>query len=258
MTLFLQNNSEIFIKFYVLFTVTEISGPKYRVMAGSLMYTSFSIGKIILGLLAWAIPYWRNLTLVIFIPQVVLISYYWILPESVRWYLSKGKFEESEALLKKMAQVNGTTLSERSLELLRRTAEEEHRKKAKAELAGVKEPWIVAEVFRHKKILLRCVTSPVWWIACTMIYYGLNVNSVNILSGNQYVNYMTVAAAEIPGYWAAVILLGRIGRRAVLTGGFWICTACLIAFVFIPTGKLSYSFYISTLNYPTLSQTILQ
>lgn len=201
------------------------------------MYTAFSVGKIILGLMAWAIPYWRNLTLALYLPQIILITYYWICPESVRWYLSKGRFEESEAMLRKMAQVNGTTLSDTSLEALKKTAEEEQKRKAKQEQAGEKEPWIVLEVFKYKRILLRCVTSPIWWIGCTMIYYGLNINSVNILGGNQYVNYMIVGAAEIPGYWAAVILLGKIGRRPVLTGGFWICAVCMIAFAFIPTGK---------------------
>ncbi|KAJ0183556.1 hypothetical protein K1T71_001532 [Dendrolimus kikuchii] len=153
----------------------------------------------------------------------------------MRWYLSKGKFEESAAMLRRMAQVNGTQLSDSSLEALKKTAEEDIKRKAKSEQAGENEPWVVVEVFKHKKILLRCATSPIWWIACTMIYYGLNINSVNILGGNQYVNYMIVAAAEIPGYWAAMILLGKIGRRPVLAGGFWICSICMIAFAFIPS-----------------------
>lgn len=216
----------------------ELMGPKYRVAGGVVMNTFFAVGQVTLGLIAWAIPTWRELTLAIYLPQLITISFYWLIAESVRWYLSKGRYEEAEAVLKNVARINKKQLSKKSLQELKQNAEEEKKTQAlEAELKS-KEPWLIVEVFRHKSILLRCCVSPVWWITTTFIYYGLSINSIN-LTGNMYLNYVTVSAVEIPGFWIAFLLLGIIGRKPVLIGAFFTCAACQIAFIFIPDGKCS-------------------
>lgn len=214
----------------------ELVGPKYRVAAGAAMNTCFALGQVTLGLIAWGVPNWRNLTLTLYIPQFLTIFYFWLISESVRWYMSKGRFDESEALLRKVARVNGKVLSEKSLEALRRTAQEKIRASAEEADKRGGEPWLVVKVFQHKKILIRVLVSPVWWITTTFIYYGLSLNAVN-MSGNRYLNYVAVAAVEIPGFWISYFLMDRIGRKPVLTGAFWLCAACQIAYIFIPQGK---------------------
>lgn len=211
-------------------------GPKYRVVAGGILTSSFALGQMCLGLVAWAVPDWRRLTLALYIPQLLTLSYFWILAESVRWYLSKGRYDESEALLKEIARVNRKQLSEDSLRLLRVTAENDKKKRAIEDAEKALEPWLPVLVFRHKQILIRCMVLPVWWITTTLVYYGLSINSV-LISGNKYVNYVAVAAVEIPGFWLSVLLLGRVGRRPVLMGAFWMCAACQAAYVFMPSGK---------------------
>ncbi|CAG5054649.1 unnamed protein product [Parnassius apollo] len=223
--------SGIFTCAYIL--VMELVGPKYRVAAGASMNTFFSIGQILMGLIAWGVPNWRNFTLALYIPQFLTISYFWIISESVRWYMSKGRYEQSEAIIKEVARVNKKELSETSLVALRRTAEEEKIHQATEQAARANEPWLIVLVFRHKKILTRCLVSPVWWITTTFIFYGLSINSIN-MSGNRYLNYIAVSAADIPGYWTSVLLLGKIGRKPVLFGAFWACAACQIGYIFMP------------------------
>ncbi|XP_050563221.1 organic cation transporter protein-like [Spodoptera frugiperda] len=217
---------------YIL--LTELVGPDYRVAVGAALKTCFALGQVTLGLLAWAVPNWRNLTLVIYTPQLLTIFYYWIISESVRWYMSKGRFDKSEALLKKVAKVNRRQLSDKSVEALRHTAEEKLRNDLKVE-GSSGEPWLVVQVFRHKPILVRCMVSPVWWVTTTFIYYGLSLNAVN-MSGNKYLNYIAVAAVEIPGFWTAYYLMGTIGRKPVLTGAFWLCSVCQLVYIFLPQG----------------------
>lgn len=213
-----------------------MSGPKYRVAAGICCSTFFASGLVILGLIAWAVPNWRILTLILFIPQLLIVSYLWIITESSRWYISKGRYEESEEVLKTIAKVNKTQLSEKSLNALRENAEEAKRNQAELKRQNKTEPWLIVIVFRHKRILLRCMIVPIWWISALFVYYGLIINAVNI-SGNKYLNYMAVAAAQIPGFLAVLLLLDRIGRRPLLCGGFFICAACQIAYIFMPTGN---------------------
>lgn len=77
-------------------------GPKYRVAAGAMISSMFAIGQVILGFIAWGVQPWRSLTQVLYAPQLLVVSYFWILSESVRWLLSKGRYVESEAILKKV------------------------------------------------------------------------------------------------------------------------------------------------------------
>ncbi|XP_026331300.1 solute carrier family 22 member 16-like, partial [Hyposmocoma kahamanoa] len=110
-----------------------------------------------------------------------------------------------------------------------------------------KKPWLVVEVFRHKPILLRCLVSPVLWITMTFVYYGLSINAVN-MAGDQYLNYALASAVEIPGYWSALLVMRRVGRRPVLTSGYWICAACQAAYIFLPDGQFSLSLIVFLLG----------
>lgn len=225
-----------FKKFYLL-TAMEFVGPEYRVAAGAMTSTCFSLGLMLQALMAWIFPYWRHLLLALYIPQLFMIAYFWIMPESVRWYMSKGRYTESEQVLKQAASINGKALSEKSLLGLRQSSEEEIEKKKLAKENRVREPSLVSLVFQHKPILLRCMITPMWWITTTLVYYGMSMNAVN-MSGNKYLNYAAVAAVEIPGFWTAVLLLDRVGRKPLLFGAFWVCAMCQIGFIFMPDGKV--------------------
>lgn len=215
----------------------ELMGPKYRVVGSASIDTFFAIGQVLTGLIAWGVPNWRYLTLILYIPQLFTILYFWLITESVRWYMSKGRFDDSEALLKKVAKMNGTLLSEKSLKSLRDWSLEEERNNRLEEKMKGHEPYLIVKVFQHKRVLLRCIVSPIWWITTTFVYYGLSINAVN-MSGNKYLNFVAVSAVEIPGFWTAVFLMTKIGRKPVLIGAFWTCAACQIAYIFMPPSEL--------------------
>ncbi|XP_047523322.1 organic cation transporter protein-like [Pieris napi] len=223
---------------YIL--LMEVVGPKYRVAAGATMNTCFSIGQITMGLIAWAVPDWRKLTLILYIPQFITIFYYWVMFESIRWYMSKGRYEDAEKTLKRVAEINGNQLSDDSIESLKLSAEKEKIQALVDKEAKKEDPWLIVILFRYKRVLLRVCVSPVWWITTTFIYYGMSINSTN-MSGNRYVNYIAVAAVEIPGYWTAFLLMSIVGRRPVLAGAFWVCAVCQIAYIFIPSEVYSLS-----------------
>ncbi|KAI5633326.1 sugar transporter domain-containing protein [Phthorimaea operculella] len=215
---------------YIL--LMEIVGPKRRVIVGALCSTGTSIGHLFVAGIAWAVPYWRNFLLAIYIPQLLLFPTILLVSESVRWLISKGQYEKAESMLKDIARTNGTQISTNTIMTLKNAVKEE-----KSQISNKQQEekdWLVVLVFKHKPILIRCLVTPVMWITLTLIFYGLLINSVNLTAGNKVFNYFAVSLAEVPGYWTACLLLDRIGRKPVLAGGFGLCAFSLIACIFVP------------------------
>ncbi|XP_061706066.1 LOW QUALITY PROTEIN: organic cation transporter protein-like [Cydia pomonella] len=224
---------------YIL--ATELVGPKYRVLTSATMSSAFAAGQMIVGLVASVVTEWRHLTLVLFCPVFLTVFYYWIVHESHRWLLSKNKQEQARATLNHVAGVNGRTILIAEMEFLLTAIP----RKMEANKIDTKTPLLIRVVKSHV-MLRRCCITPVWWITTTFIYYGLSINSVS-LSGNMYLNYVATAAVEIPGYWTAVLVLDRVGRKVTLFTGYMLCAICCISFAFIPNNMygLSLALYLT-------------
>ncbi|XP_038214314.1 organic cation transporter protein-like [Zerene cesonia] len=205
----------------------ELVGPKYRVLASATSSSMFAVGQVILGGVAWLIQPWRYLIMALHIPCFLIISYYWILSESIRWLLSKQRFMEARQILEKIARVNKKQISEKSMEGLL-TPPLVTEKTIEANQRG-----LVSTIVKSPILLRRVCTTPIWWITTTFVYYGLSINSTS-LSDTMYLNYILTCAIEIPGFYTAVFILDRIGRKPTLSGGFFFSAICNIAFVFIP------------------------
>ncbi|KOB58165.1 Organic cation transporter, partial [Operophtera brumata] len=96
----------------------EMVGPKYRVVTGATSSSMFAVGQVILGSVAWLVQPWRYMIMALHIPCFLIIAYYWLLSESVRWLLSKRKYAEARTVLEKVARFNKKQISEKSLESL--------------------------------------------------------------------------------------------------------------------------------------------
>ncbi|XP_063622402.1 organic cation transporter protein-like [Cydia splendana] len=233
----------------------QLVGSKYRVLASSVNLVSFPVGHIIMAGIAWLVQSWRYFIMSLYIPCFLMMAYYWCISESVRWLLTKERFNEAKEVLEKVARVNKTKISEKSMQALMKPApakETQVIKKScinnKTKNSGSKNfektinitnnsKGLIYTIFKSPILLCRVCTTPVWWIATTFVYYGLSINSTG-LSGNMYVNYMLVAAVEIPALYTAMLLLDRVGRKAILATGFLLSAACNIAFAFIDNNEL--------------------
>ncbi|XP_034829488.1 organic cation transporter protein-like [Maniola hyperantus] len=205
----------------------ELVGPKYRVITSATSSSIFSIGQVLLGSVAWLIPEWRYMIIALHVPCFVIIGYYWILSESVRWLLSKQKYPEAKRILETVARVNQTQISDKSMEALMSP------RQPTITVPNVQRPGLIRSILSSPVLLRRVCTTPIWWITMTLVFYGLSINSTS-LSDTMHLNYILTCAIEIPGYFTAVLLLDRIGRKVTLCCGFFFSSACNIAFVFIP------------------------
>ncbi|XP_045521883.1 organic cation transporter protein-like [Pieris brassicae] len=202
----------------------ELVGPKYRVVTSATSSSAFALGEVLLGAIAWLVRPWRTLILTLYIPVFLLLSYNWILFESVRWLLAKKKFDEARNVLENVAKTNNAEISAKSLDALLNPSTITKNSQQRS---------LVKCIFRSRVLLKRVCTTPIWWMTTTFIYYGLSINSTS-LSSTIYLNYILAVAVEIPGFYSSVITLDRFGRRKTLCFAFFFSAACNLAFIFIP------------------------
>ena len=85
---------------------TEISSVKYRGMVIGLACMAWSVGMILMPLLAYLVNRWKILRVVSVVPLAYVFLCWTILPESPRWLLTKKKVSEAKEILVKVAKVN--------------------------------------------------------------------------------------------------------------------------------------------------------
>lgn len=87
-------------------TVIEVIGPSWRGLAGNLFCLPFALGYMVLPGVAYFLRDWRTLQLVLSVPSILQLVVYWLLPESPRWLLRKGRTVQAEKILRNMAKWN--------------------------------------------------------------------------------------------------------------------------------------------------------
>ena len=90
----------------------EMVGPSKRVVAGVVCQYFFTAGYLVTGTMAYLIRDWHLLQIALSVPGIVFLSYWWFLPESIRWLLTQGRKEEANAILRKVAKENKVSLPE--------------------------------------------------------------------------------------------------------------------------------------------------
>ncbi|XP_061712608.1 solute carrier family 22 member 3-like isoform X1 [Cydia pomonella] len=207
----------------------ELVSPTRRMAAVSILTSCNCLGAVVKGLLAWTQPYWRDLILMLYLPMSVSIFYFWIAPESVRWLISKKRYEEAKTILLKASKMNGRVLSDNTLKKITEGVNSANSK-------GDNGTNLFYMMWKHKTILVNCIAMSVCSLSSAFMTKGLAISSVSI-SGNKYVNFCMVAVVAIPGLWTATFLNDKIGRRSFFFCLFWVSGFCQLINIFIPKGS---------------------
>lgn len=98
------------------FPVIEWLGVEKRILASLILGIPLATGAASLSLLDYLTGYWRTWARWAYPPSFLLLLYPWLLPESVRWLVTKGRLHEAVAAIRTAAKCNRLDVSEDSLE----------------------------------------------------------------------------------------------------------------------------------------------
>lgn len=195
----------------------ELVGPSKRTLGGTVIMCCFTIGNILLGSIAMFVRNFRIILRFSYAPALLVISYFWLIPESSRWLMIIGRQREAVNVILRAAQVNRVKLSDKTLKKLHDRCNSVGSERDNiVELAGQSSSGIAA-ICKSRKLLLRTISCCFCWLVNAFVAYGLTVNSVG-LAGSKYANFMLISSVEIPAYILTYFIMGRVGRRWSLCG----------------------------------------
>ncbi|XP_068192032.1 solute carrier family 22 member 2-like isoform X2 [Antennarius striatus] len=200
--------------------LTEIVGMKYRRTVGILFQMFFSVGLLILPLLAYFITDWRWLQAATTVPYIFFLSYYWLIPESPRWLISQKNYSKGLETMEAMAKENKRNIS-RDFETL--TGDEEESSSS----VSVFDLFRTPNMRKYTFILMFC-----WWTS-SVVYQGL-VLRVGISQGNIYIDFLLAGLVEFPAAFLILFTIERIGRRLPFAAANIIAGLSCFVTAFIP------------------------
>ncbi|CAD6197049.1 unnamed protein product [Caenorhabditis auriculariae] len=208
----------------------EFMGKSGRIFSGLMISLFFGAAMALLGVVAMFIRRWRQLTFFCNAPFAVLFCYYFFLPESPRWLVSVGRWEEAKTQLSKIAKLNGRTDVdvEELLTILKNNQNE-------SELEEQQRSHNVTDLFRTPNLRKKTLIVTYIWVMIAIIYNGLTLNVSN-LPVDDYWSFIINGAVELPGYFVVWPILQKAGRRWALASTMMICGIGCVSAMFIPEG----------------------
>ncbi|XP_031617950.1 organic cation transporter protein [Contarinia nasturtii] len=218
--------SGVFLVSYVL--AMEMVGQSYRLFAGVAVMMFFSLGFILTAGFAYIFRDWREFQIAITLPGLVFMCYYWFIPESSRWLLSKNRKDEAIKVIEAVAKENKAIIPKEVLDSI----DDEIKPKQIVKEPDVKEPSLL-DLFRYPNLRRKTLLIFLDWFVNSATYYGLSWNTSN-LGGNDYVNFIISGAVEFPAYTFLLLTLNRWGRRNILCGCMLVAGTMLLTTILIP------------------------
>uniref|UniRef100_A0A3B4ZCR2 Solute carrier family 22 member 5-like n=1 Tax=Stegastes partitus TaxID=144197 RepID=A0A3B4ZCR2_9TELE len=194
---------------------SEMLSPSARVSFTLLGHSlGFGIGYALLPLFAYFMRGWRMLLLAAAIPGFLFIPLWWVIPESPRWLLQKGRVEEAELVIRKAAKWN--------------------RVPAPGVIFRAGECSELMVYYHFLLFALNITISGVFiWMSVSMVFYGLSLNTSN-LNGNIYLNCFLSAAIDLVAYVATWFLVKRAPRPVLLFSTLMFCGIMLLVIKLVP------------------------
>ena len=200
----------------------EFVGGKWTTIIGGGVEYIWVTGWLSLGGLAYAMRDWRDLMLYSSIPSVLSFVLIWLIPESPRWLLSRGRIEEAEVIVRSAAKYNKIALADDW--------------KLKSVQKDKSQRTNLLDLFRYPNMRTKTLILYYNWFVNSFAYYGLAMNMGELGGSDVYLNFTISGLLEIPAYTAAILLLLHFGRRVPYFTSMILCGASLLSIMLVPRG----------------------
>lgn len=202
--------------------VSEYAPPKVRGRFIVLLESFWGLGWLAAALVSYFfIPQygWHSAFLIGTLPVFYAFFVWKHLPESVPYLISKGRVQEAHEIVCGLEAQAG-------LEVVRTASVAERPQQENPRFAQLWQP-----PFAKRTLMLWLI-----WFGIVFSYYGIFTWLPKLLVEQGYTVVKTfeyvlvMILAQLPGYFAAAVLVEKIGRKATLAGFLFACAVCAYFF----------------------------
>ncbi|CAH1636432.1 unnamed protein product [Spodoptera littoralis] len=206
--------------------VMEFVGTQYRDLISALYQVPFNLGHMSLPLFAYFFRDYSDFQLSISAPVVILLSYFFLIPETPRWLIAVKRTDEAIEVLERVAKVNNrpTDNIRADIEAYQASLEKHQLRKGN-----------FLDLFRTPNLRKNIIAMAFNWLACSYCFYGVS-QYVGQLSGNVFINVACSASVTLLGTFLAIPLMKVMGRKTIVITFHIICAVCLLILAVIPEG----------------------
>ncbi|XP_037710905.1 carcinine transporter [Drosophila subpulchrella] len=230
----------------------ELVGENYRSFVTVMTCTFYTSGIMLLSAVTYLERDWVRLSYITSLPFYAYFLYMFVMPESPRWLLMRGRLEEALKILERMAMVNGRQFPEAVHLKLEAQIRRDKLKKQKKKIANVG----LMDLCRTPNMRLKTILITLSWFANETVYLGLSYYGPS-LGTNQYVSFFLSAVVELPSYLCCWYFMDTWGRRwplslSMILGG----VACVIT-VMLPDDAVDETLVLYLISKALLSASFL-
>ncbi|XP_053240038.1 solute carrier family 22 member 7 [Podarcis raffonei] len=200
---------------------------QHRTVSGIITSIFWSLGNMLLALIAYLVRDWRWLLFAATLPCAVGLVSVWWLPESARWLLAKGKLKEARGHLQACAKMNGRKefAAKINLEMLSKTAAAVEQK-----LDG---NYSYVSIFRTPMLRKISFCMGAVWFGVAFSYYGMSLN-ISGFGLSMYMTQFVFGAIEIPAKLIVYLVVNRFGRKQSQAWSLILAGLCIGVNIVVP------------------------
>ncbi|XP_037963798.2 solute carrier family 22 member 3 isoform X1 [Plutella xylostella] len=233
-----------FIMLYII--IMEYVGTTHRTWVANLSIAMFfGGGCVLLPFMALWISNWRTLSIVMSIPSLLVLLAPFTIPESTRWYVSRGKVEKAVKMLHRFEKVNKTKIPKDALDefVTVATAAQESGDSIK----------ILFKIPSLRTMLLLLMST---FMAIAVIF-DILIRLSETLGGDFFITFALASATEIPATLVVILLLDRFGRRLLVCSPLVVGAVLSLTAAFVPRGVPSVALAIAARFFNNMAYNVI-
>ncbi|KAL7671016.1 hypothetical protein ACOME3_005929 [Neoechinorhynchus agilis] len=214
----------------------EVFSAQYRGVPGVVANFVWSLGMMLLNLIAYFVRPWRRLYIAAYMPLLITISYYWFMNESLFWLAVNNDHDHINRILRQAYKVNSTKPEEQLFYLSEKSESDQ-------ELNS----FALTTMISSARKSMKAITSSrpyafSLFFGClimslgTFLYWGFTLSAA-MFSNNLYLQLFITAAVEIPKIVVCSVATKYFGRKTLLLSSHVVIAAIAITFGFLPDNK---------------------
>uniref|UniRef100_A0A672GD50 Solute carrier family 22 member 6 n=1 Tax=Salarias fasciatus TaxID=181472 RepID=A0A672GD50_SALFA len=207
--------------------IVEWIPTRVRTLMGTLTGYCYTVGQLILAVIAYFLRDWRWLTLAVSLPFYVFFLIAWWFHESARWLALNNKPDIAVKNLQSVAKFNGHKEEGEKINI---------KESMKKELSSAQGSYTVLDLFRTPHMRVMTLSLSAVWLSTSFAYYGLAMD-LQKFGVDIYLIQVIFGAVDIPAKIAITICMSFIGRRPSQCGALIIAGITILINLLVPLDK---------------------